>query len=197
MAGAEEFESVAEAVADCSLVAGTTAVGPRRREHPVITLAEAGVHLRGDLLSGHQGRVALLFGSEKTGLSNEELSHCNWLVTIPMHQTPGVRHPSMNLGQAVAVCLYEMVRESGLSLPQEPLEPALAGDLERLTALLNQIMEESGYARRHPANFDQIRIRRLIRSMALDRSHTLAWTGILRQILWKFGNDPQAVEPSD
>ena len=58
-------------------------------------------------LSG--GRVALLFGSEKTGLSNEELSHCNWLLTVPMFEHADARHPSMNLGQAVAVCLYELV----------------------------------------------------------------------------------------
>ena len=59
--------------------------------------------------------MALLFGSEKTGLSNDELSHCNWLLTIPMRNPAGVRHVSMNLGQAAAVCLYELVRnvESG------------------------------------------------------------------------------------
>ena len=55
--------------------------------------------------------MALLFGSEKTGLSNDELSHCNWLLTIPMQQHEDLRHPSMNLGQAVAVCLYELVRD--------------------------------------------------------------------------------------
>ncbi len=64
-------------------------------------------------LAREGGRVALLFGSEKTGLSNEELSHCHWLLTIPMEEHEEVRHPSMNLGQAVAVCLYELVRQAG------------------------------------------------------------------------------------
>ena len=57
-------------------------------------------------------RVALLFGSEKTGLSNDAISHCHWLMTIPMHQSPGIRHASMNLGQAAAVCLYELIRQT-------------------------------------------------------------------------------------
>ena len=66
----------------------------------------------GEELAREGGRVALLFGSEKTGLSNDELSHCHWLLTIPMEQHEEMRHPSMNLGQAVAVCLYELVRSA-------------------------------------------------------------------------------------
>jgi TrmH family RNA methyltransferase len=185
---AREYPSVAEAVADCTLVAGTTAVGLRRQEHPLYTLAEAVGRLRGELASGEQPsekRLALLFGSEKTGLSNEELSHCHCLLTIPMHQTPGMRHASMNLGQAVAVCLYEIVRDSTTLSPPDSFDGAPAADLERLTALLAEVMEETEYSRRHPANFDELQVRRLVRQMNLDRSHTLAWTGILRQILWK------------
>jgi tRNA/rRNA methyltransferase len=189
LAAAREYSSVAEAVADCTLVVGTTAVGLRRREQPIYTLAEASVRLRGELALQNppapQRRLALLYGSEKTGLSNEELSHCHWLVTIPMHQTEGMRHASMNLGQAVAVCLYELVRDAESPSFREAPDAAPAADLERLTSLLGEVMEESGYSRRHPANFDEVLVRRLVRSMGLDRSHALAWTGILRQILWK------------
>jgi TrmH family RNA methyltransferase len=185
---AREFASVAEAVADCTLVAGTTAVGLRRKEHPLFSLAEAAPKLRAELtLPNSQSRVALLFGSEKTGLSNEELSYCNWLLTIPMHQTPGMRHASMNLGQAAAVCLYELVRAENESPLQEPPQAASGEDMERLTELAIEVMQTSGYADRHPANFDPILVRRLIRQTALDRPHTLAWTGILRQVLWKLG----------
>ena len=109
LATAREFPTVADAVADCSLVVGTTAVGERKQEHPLYTLAEGGPLVRSDWI---RQRVALLFGSEKTGLSNDALSHCNWLMTIPMHPTPGLRHASMNLGQAAAVCLYELVRQA-------------------------------------------------------------------------------------
>jgi TrmH family RNA methyltransferase len=192
LAAAREYPTVAEAVADCTLVAGTTAVGLRRREHPLYTLAEAGPMLRAHLSSqpassDQPGRAALLFGSEKTGLSNDELSHCHWLLTIPMYRTPGMRHASMNLGQAAAVCLYELVRgiETEAAPPQDASEHATAADLERLMALLIEVMQASGYNQRHPANFDETLVRRLVRHMGLDRPHALAWTGILRQILWK------------
>ncbi len=187
---AAEYPTVAEAVADCTLVVGTTALGPRRREHPVHTLAEAGPKIVSETTGGDSGRVALLFGSEKTGLSNEELSHCHWLLTIPMHQTAGMRHASMNLGQAVAVCLYELVRDAAALSLNAPQHGAPAEDLERLTTLLAEVMEASEYQRRHPANFDETLVRRLVRAMRLDRSRALAWTGILRQVLWKLRGGP-------
>ena len=187
--GAREYTSVAEAVADCTLVVGTTAVGLRRKQHPLYALAEAGLMLRTELAStAPQARVALLFGSEKTGLSNEELSHCHWLLTIPMHQTEGMRHASMNLGQAAAVCLYELVRNPEAEPPQEPVQGATGEDTERLTQLTIEVMEASGYAQRHPANFDEALVRRLVLHMGLDRPHALAWTGILRQVTWKLRN---------
>ncbi len=184
LAGARQFTELAESLADRSLVIGTTAVGLRRQEHPLYTLAESSGKLLAEA-KDPKGRVALLFGSEKTGLSNEELSYCHWLLTIPMHQTEGMRHASMNLGQAVAVCLYELVREAAAPGSHAPAAGALSADLDRLAHLLMQVMEESGYSRRHPANFDETLVRRLVRHMGLDRSHALAWMGILRQVLWK------------
>src|ERR1700724_950690 len=72
LANAEEFTSVAEAVADCTLVVGTTAVGRRELRHAVRRLDDGARLIRQRLASS---RVALLFGSEKVGLSNEDLSH--------------------------------------------------------------------------------------------------------------------------
>jgi len=124
MSAVEVFASVADAVADCTLVVGTTAVGERALQHPLHTLPEAAPRIRNELArEDHAGRVALLFGSEKTGLSNEELSHCNWLLTIPMQQYEDARHPSMNLGQAAAVCLYELVRQGGRPICHRRLHP--------------------------------------------------------------------------
>ena len=79
LAAAAAFGSVAEAVADCTLVIGTTAVGERALQHPLHALPAAAQKIRNEL-AREGGRVALLFGSEKTGLSNEELSHCHWLL---------------------------------------------------------------------------------------------------------------------
>jgi TrmH family RNA methyltransferase len=180
--GAAALGSVADAVADCTLVVGTTAVGERALQHPLYSLAEAGGKIREELAG--EGRVALLFGSEKTGLSNEELSYCHWLLTIPMEQHEEIRHPSMNLGQAVAVCLYELVRQMPARSGGDKVA-AEAADVERLTTLLGEVLEETGYTKRHPANCEEGQIRRLVLRMGVAASDIPVWMGILRQILWK------------
>jgi TrmH family RNA methyltransferase len=213
MAGAVGYASVAEAVVDCTLVVGTTAVGERDLRHDLLRLAEAAVRMRRELRrdpthdgetvmngapvgSDGTGRVALLFGSEKTGLSNDEMSHCNWLLTVPMQEYEGVRHPSMNLGQAVAVCLYELVREAdgetaGMNDAAAQVtdvgRPASAGELERLSALLSEVLEKTEYTRRHPAEKDPAQMRRMVRRMGAEADDAPVWMGILRQVLWKLG----------
>ncbi len=182
LAAAREFPTVADAVADCGLVVGTTAVGERKQEHSLYTLAQAGPRVRSTTASA---RVALLFGSEKTGLSNEAMSHCHWLMTVPMHATPGLRHASMNLGQAAAVCLYELVRETAPPAPGETQPPAQAQDLERVTQLLAEMLTSIGYARRRPAAADPAEVRRMVRRLNLNQPDARRWIGILRQLLWK------------
>lgn len=185
LAAALEFGSLAEAVADCTLVVGTTAVGERTLQHPLHALPDAAAqileHVAGQ---ADQHRVALIFGSEKTGLSNDELSHCNWLLTIPMQQHEDLRHPSMNLGQAAAVCLYELVRQPDFVTSIGVSSPADAAELERLTTLLTDVLERTGYTRHHPANCDAAQIRRLVLRLDLSATDAPVWMGILRQILW-------------
>jgi tRNA/rRNA methyltransferase len=182
LARAREFVTVADAVADCNLVVGTTAVGERKQDHPLYTLAQAGGLIRSTLGTA---RVALLLGSEKTGLSNDALSHCNWLLTIPMHPSPGLRHASMNLGQAAAVCLYELIRQADNSAQSETRIAAQAEDLERVTELLTQMLASIGYARRRPASAEPTAVRRMVRRLNLNQSDARKWIGILRQLLWK------------
>jgi TrmH family RNA methyltransferase len=186
IASAKSFPSVADAVADCTLVIGTTAVGERALQHPLHPLSEAATKIKEELAQATAtNRVALLFGSEKTGLSNDELSHCNWLLTIPMQQHEEIRHPSMNLGQAAAVCLYELVRHTEAKPTAEAPTTATAGESERLTALLTEVLEKTGYTKRHPANCDEAQIRRLVLRMGVSATDAPVWMGILRQILWK------------
>lgn len=183
---AREFATVAEAIGDCKLVIGTTAVGERKQEHPLYTLADGSGIIQA-AAEGSRNRVALLFGSEKTGLSNEELSYCHWLMTIPMHQTEGLRHASMNLGQAAAVCLYELVREAAGQPLNAPPPAAEAEDLDRLTALLGEVLDCIGYAKRRPASADPAEVRRMVRRMQLSQSDARRWIGVLRPLLWKLG----------
>jgi tRNA C32,U32 (ribose-2'-O)-methylase TrmJ len=91
----------------------------------------------------------------------------------------------MNLGQAVAVCLYELVRGEGSVVASGAGTAASAGEVERLTELLTEMMEKSGYTKRHPANCDEAQIRRLVLRMGVSASDAPVWMGIVRQVLWK------------
>ena len=185
LAAAEEYSNVAEAVADCSLVVGTTAVGHRTLQHPLRRLEPGGRFIRKRLQTGS---VALLFGSEKFGLSNEAFSHCHWLMHIPTSD----QNISMNLGQAVAVCLYELVRDGKAPpiLPRgtQKQRDAPAAEVERVTSILIEAMVASGYIKRKPTRDAEERLRRLVHRLDLKASDMPAWLGILRQILWKLQN---------
>jgi tRNA C32,U32 (ribose-2'-O)-methylase TrmJ len=114
------------------------------------------------------------------------LSHCEWLLTIPMEEHEGVRHPSMNLGQAVAVCLYELVRGEAAVAVQVGVPAAATGaEVERVTLLLMEVLEKAEYSRHHPANCDLEDIRRLVVRMGLTGTDVMVWMGMLRQILWR------------
>ena len=172
---AKVFSSVADAVADCKLVVGTTSARDRKLAHPLRTLPD-GVGLIGRKRYG--SKVALLFGSEKRGLSNEDFSYCNWLIRIPTQP----EQPSMNLGQAVAVCLYDLVRVRRRAAVRERISSAKAADLERVTELLHQSLVTSGYAK---SKEEEKVVRRLVRGLRLSGDDARRLLGMLRQILWK------------
>ena len=191
---AEEYRSVAEAVADCSLVVGTTAVRNRELQHRMRALPEGARVIRKTLRSGP---VALLFGSEKTGLSNESLSHCHWLLRIPTRE----EHPSMNLGQAVAVCLYEIAR-GGASAKSSPTQSqrarlngapglgaraktASAGSLERITQELLEGLRVSGYLKTERSAVLDAKVRRMVKRLGVPAEDAEVWLGMLKQMLWK------------
>src|SRR5262249_9917622 len=180
LAAAREVSNVAEAVADCSLVIGTTAAARRELQHPLKRLDEAAKIIRKRI---SRGRVALLFGSEKRGLSNEDFSHCNWLLRIPTQDDQG----SMNLGQAVAVCLYELSR----SMPPASKrgdkpgreKPATSTELERLTTVLRDALRESGYMDSEPSASAEEKVRRMARRLELSSADAATLLGMLRQVV--------------
>lgn len=188
LAKAEEHHSVASAVADCSLVVGTTAVRRRHLNHPVRLLDDGARLIRRRLRTAG---VALVFGSEKFGLSNDDLSHCHWLMRIPTCEG----NISMNLGQAVAVSLYEMIRGPKARGAMETTSTAAAAELERITESLAEALRESGFLdRRRVADADQ-RIRRLVRRLNLRQQDSVMWLGIFRQIVWKLRHPDSSAPP--
>jgi TrmH family RNA methyltransferase len=176
LADAEEYSSVADAVADCKLVVGTTAVGVRDLNHPVKRLETAARVIRKQLGSGN---VAILFGSEKFGLSNKDFSHCHWLTRIPTRED----HRSMNLGQAVAICMYELTRDATAAGDAEKEELAVSSEIDRFTDSLLAALKTSGYV--NPAASTDEKVRRLVRRLRMPARDVQVWLGVLRQIMWK------------
>lgn len=173
LARAQEFASIADAVADCGLVMGTTAVGHREIQHPLKRLEEAGA-----IINSHLTRVALLFGSEKVGLSNKDLSHCHCLLRIPTSES----NISMNLGQAVAVCLYELIREAH-SIPEPKHEDRAEGQhLERISGVLTEALLAGGYVNSDALAATEEKLRRLVHRLNLSRTDAELLLGMLRHI---------------
>ena len=175
---AEQYQSVAEAVADCSLVIGTTAGRNRDMKQPLVALPDAGPKAQEHLAGG---RVAILFGSEKRGLSNDDFTHCHWLMSIPTREL----HPSMNLGQAVAVCLYELTRGSAAADNREAQQRANAGELEQITTTMFEMLAASGYVKPRSEASSLEKLRRLVRRLNLDPADAELLLGMLRKIDWK------------
>jgi TrmH family RNA methyltransferase len=173
---AEECAALAEAIGDCSLVVGTTAVGSRQVEHPVHRLETGGRLICEHVAVG--GRAALLFGSEKRGLSNDDLSYCHWLMRIPTRE----EHISMNLGQAIAVCLYELIRGEALPVAGNTGALATGEELDRMERALLEALRASGYMKPGTEAATEEKARRLIRRMLLSSEDADTWTGMLAKM---------------
>jgi TrmH family RNA methyltransferase len=199
---ARSTECLAEAVAEFTLVVGTGSLARRKPEQPVVPLSDLAPLVRKEIARG--GRVALVFGSEKRGLTREDLSYCHLLAEIPTDP----RQPSMNLGQAVAVCLYEIA--SRLSEPPKPdtdrgapahalmrrghrtgvdpddaSAPAPTRDLELLAGIVEETMLAANYSPPAMREANRHDLHLLLRRLALTRRDARRILGLFRRILWR------------
>src|SRR5262245_16136059 len=128
------------AIGDCGLIVGATARS-RMQHFDTLSPREAAPRV---VAEAKKGQVALLFGSERVGLTNEELAHCNWLIRIPANP----EYESLNLAMAVQVIAYELYVARGAEVPAPPRDTALASatEVERLRAHFEEVMNEVGFA---------------------------------------------------
>lgn len=179
LAAARVCETLDEALAGCGLVLGMSA-RLRKLPWPLLDSREGG-----RLATEESGRaqVALLFGNENSGLTNEELERCNYLVHIPSNP----EYSSLNLGAAVQVVAYEIMmaeRErlgSVLSIPGET-EPAAADEMERFYEHLQRVLEGVGFL--DPGNPRHLmrRMRRLFGRVRVDKNEMNILRGILSAV---------------
>ena len=170
--GARRFATLDDALADTVLAAACTA---RRRDlpHPAFTPRQAAPEMLG---LARSGSVALVFGSETFGLSNEQLMKCRWLINIPSNPD----YASLNLGAAVQVLAYEL-RSSAEDavLPLPAFTPASHGEQEALLAELEKRLADIGF--HDPTNPRRLmpRLRRFFAKAGLEKEEVAIWRGIV------------------
>ena len=136
--GAKIFETLKEAVSDCSLALATSSLKKRKPDRNIIALKDALNYISE---SQFDGSVGLVFGSEKTGLTVEDLSYCNAIINIPTKE----RQPSMNLGQAVAIVCYEFAgRNETIKGKRRRVEKPSLCEINSVVSLIKKKMGKDG-----------------------------------------------------
>ncbi|QIB53037.1 tRNA (cytosine(32)/uridine(32)-2'-O)-methyltransferase TrmJ [Pseudomonas sp. OIL-1] len=188
LAGAQVVATLEEAIADCTLVMGTSA-RDRRIPWPVVDPREAASKVLDQLEELDSAEIALVFGREDSGLTSEELQRCQFHVHIPSNP----EFSSLNLGAAVQVLAYELrmayLQRQGQPTKMHKLEttnrqneiPATAEDLERYFTHLEQVLMEIGFL--DPAKPRQLmpRLRRLYGRVQINQVEMNILRGILTE----------------
>jgi TrmH family RNA methyltransferase len=177
LAAARVVGSVAEAVAGCGFVVATTS-RPRDQYFRVADVREAAERV---LSESRRGQAAILFGSERAGLTNEQLEAAHLLIRIPASEA----YPSLNLAMAVQIVAYELFRAHGVRIDTAPAAGPLADpeEMERLFAHLGQVLEEIDFRDRTQGGTHLMaRLRRLFQRAALDRNEVNILRGILTAV---------------
>ncbi|MDD4101522.1 MAG: TrmH family RNA methyltransferase, partial [Kiritimatiellae bacterium] len=176
-----ETKDLAAAVADCAFVVGTTARGGLYRQH-VKTPREVAPDL---LRLAANGRVALVFGREDKGLTNDEIGMCTHLIRIPVHPA----YTSLNLAQAVLLCCYELYAALGTyEPPVEKSLPASAANKLKLTGLWRQMLMLIGFMKEDKADHMMQGVQRIFSRGVYTDDDVAIMMGVARQAEWAARN---------
>jgi TrmH family RNA methyltransferase len=174
---ARVFPDVRSAVADCGLLVGTTS----RARHLPWRVVEPREAAREIAAASATGEVAILFGAERTGLSNEDIEHCQLLLGIPT----GSAYASLNVAMAVQIVAYEVLLASRVeeaAAAERGIPLASATEMARFYAQLEQVLEQIDFRDRTGEGHLMARIRRLFNRTVLDQNEINILRGILTSI---------------
>jgi len=178
LGGARVVASLPEAIADCSLVLGTTA-RTREQHFRVMEVRAAGERIVAD---ARLGPVAVLFGTERFGLSNEHLLTAHALLRIPANPA----YESLNIAMAAQLIAYEIrmaQHQPGSSVPAREAPLASADQMEQFYAHLARVMEEVDFRDRTQNGTHLMgRIRRMFNRAELDGNEVNILRGILTSV---------------
>lgn len=179
---AQIFSSLEAAVADCSLVIGTSA-RPRSLQWPNLTPKECGDKIIAEAC--RHAQVALVFGRERVGLTNDELQKCHFHVSIPANPD----YSSLNLAMSVQVLSYEIrmsllsVQEASIKLDEQDInEYPKDEDIERFYHHLEQTLLQTGFINPHHPGQIMGRLRRLFTRARIEQQELNILRGILTSI---------------
>ena len=177
LAKARVVETVAQAIADCGFIVATTS----RTRDQYFRVADVRDAAQRVLRESRRGPAAVLFGSERAGLSNAQLEAAHLLIRIPASDS----YPSLNLAMAVQLVAYELFRATGVEVDPAPAAGPLADpvEMERLYQHLAQVLEEVDFRDRTQGGTHLMaRLRRLFQRAALDRNEVNILRGILTAV---------------
>jgi tRNA/rRNA methyltransferase len=183
------YGTIREAIADCTLVVGTTCRGGLYRKHSqsprevAPTIAAA----------ARTGKVALIFGPEDHGLSNQDLEPCQLLVTIPAHP----EYQSLNVAQAAVICLYQIFLASLDAVAVEKIQRARAEDIERLYDIMRDALLKIGFLDSENPEHMLLAFRRILGRAGLEDTDVRIFTGLFRQIEWYANKGWKVVEEKE
>jgi tRNA/rRNA methyltransferase len=170
------YGTIREAIADCTLVVGTTCRGGLYRKHSQ-SPREVAPRIAA---AARAGKVALIFGPEDHGLSNQDLEPCQLLVTIPAHP----EYQSLNVAQAAVICLYEIFLASLGEFREEGVQRARAEDIERLYDIMRSTLLKIGFLDSENPEHMLLAFRRILGRAGLEDADVRIFTGLFRQIEW-------------